>query len=164
MALGHCVCACDACPRAEGIHSNTFSKYVHWLKHWKGLYAVHRTETRGPRLGVICNSGEPRAARRQGQRWDVIHHARYRPCTTWGTGTVCRASLGPLQYLVQWVPRSVCPGIVSRSVKLTAHVQSVEIKKYLSNITTSPSVSSSASNILLNTFFPISFQSSYRIS
>ena len=34
---------------------------------------------------------------------------------------------------------------------------SVEIMKFLSNITTSPSVSSSASNILLNTFFTTTF-------
>jgi hypothetical protein len=40
---------------------------------------------------------------------------------------------------------------------------SVEIIKFLSNIT-SPSASSSASNILLNTFFPTTFLSPYRIS
>jgi hypothetical protein len=40
---------------------------------------------------------------------------------------------------------------------------SVEIMKFLSNITTSPSVSSLASNILLNTFFLTTCQSCYRI-
>jgi len=53
MALEHCVCACDACPWAEGIHSSTFSKYVRRVIPWKELYAVHWTETRGPRFGVI---------------------------------------------------------------------------------------------------------------
>ena len=106
------------------IPAPSLNTYVVWNPE-KGLYAVHWTETSGPRLGLKCNNGEPCSARRQGQRWDVVIRDMTQgnvPVSIWGTGSVCRASLGPLKYLVQWVPRSVCPGIVSRSVKLTAQV------------------------------------------
>jgi hypothetical protein len=52
---------CDARQRAERIHSS-------YLLEIRTLdETLKRTETRGPRLGVMCNSGEPCAARRRGQ-------------------------------------------------------------------------------------------------